>query len=52
MKQGDRFRGIDDYSGSGVNGALSASETIDPDSLDRVGVNARAHMDAFALPAE
>ena len=47
LRQGKKIRVIDDYSASGVNDALSSAETISPDTLDRISVNVRAHLDAF-----
>ena len=47
VRQGGCCRAIDDFSESGVNSALGAVETIDPDNLDRVIVNAKAHIEAF-----
>ena len=47
VRQGPKVRCIDDFSASGVNQTLSANETVDPDGLDRIAVNARAHMDAL-----
>ena len=52
VRQGDKVRCIDDFAASGINDALSAVETVDPDGLDRIAVNVRAHMDAFTAPEE
>lgn len=50
VRQGEKMRCIDDFAASGVNDALSASETVDPDGLDRIAVNVRGHLDAFTAP--
>ena len=40
------------FADSHVNDALSAGESVDPDDLDRIALNVKAHMDAFAVPAD
>ena len=51
IRQSKKIRVIDDFAASLVNDALSAEETVDPDGLDRIAVNAKAHLDAFTAPA-
>jgi hypothetical protein len=50
IRQSKKLRVIDDFAASLINDALSAEETVDPDGLDRIAVNAKAHMDAFTAP--
>ena len=45
--QGKKMRAIDDFSISGVNGTLSAAETICPADVDQIAANARAHAAAL-----
>ena len=45
------MRVIDDYAASGVNSALAAAESVDPDSVDRIAASAKAHIVAFTAPA-
>ena len=52
IRQGKKIRAIDDYAASKINLALSAVEAVDPDDLDRIGVNARLHLEAFAVRAD
>ena len=47
IRQGKKMRVIDDYAASKINDTLAASEAVDPDGLDRIGANAKAHMEAF-----
>ena len=47
VRQGGKVRCIDDYAASGINSALSATETVEPDDLCAIAGNVRAHMDAF-----
>jgi hypothetical protein len=50
IRQSAKLRVIDDFAASLVNDALSAEESVDPDGLDRIAVNAKAHLDAFTAP--
>ena len=43
---------IDDFSASKVNEGLSASEAVDPDDLDKIALNAKAHMTAFSVSGD
>ena len=45
--QGGKFIAVDDFSGSGVNGTVSACETVNPSDLDAIASHTRAVMDAF-----
>ncbi len=51
IRQSEKFRVIDDFAASLINDALSAEETVDPDGLDRIAVNAKVHLDAFTAPS-
>ena len=51
IRQSKKLRVIFDFVASLVNDALSAVETVDPDGLDRIAVNAKAHLDAFTAPS-
>ena len=44
IRQSKKLRVIDDFAASLVNDALSAEETVDPDGLDRIAANAKAHL--------
>ena len=48
VRQGAKLRVIDDFSASGINDALAASETIDPADVDHIVANIRTHAQAFA----
>ena len=48
IRQGAKLRVIDDFSASGINDALAASETIDPADVDRIVANIRTHAQAFS----
>ena len=50
--QNGKVRPIDDFSANGINRALAAIETIDPDDLDRIAANVRAHLAAFCGDAD
>ena len=50
LRSGAKYRAIDDFSGTGINGALGALETIVPTDIDGIVPNVRAHTDAFVLP--
>ena len=50
IRQGPKIRCIDDYAASRVNETLAAEETVDPDDLDHISINVRAHMAAFTAP--
>ena len=43
LRQGQKVRVIDEYAASRVNDALASTETIDPDTLDTISVNVKAH---------
>ena len=47
IRQGTKTRAMDDFAASRVSDALASTETMDPDSLDWIIVNVRAHLDAF-----
>ena len=47
--QGSKLRPVDDYSVSGINGTLCATEAIDPADVDQVTSNCRSHADALAI---
>ena len=52
IRQGTKLRVIDDFSASGINDALAASETIDPAAADHIIANIRTHAQAFAQTDE
>ena len=51
IRQGGKVRCIDDYAASHINDALSSTETVEPDDLNTIAVNVRAHMAAFTAPS-